>query len=164
MVCQICMQNTAIYHVPKIVNNEIVFIHLCRDCADQNHSHEITNGIDDKLHYLLEGLIRSKDSDKSSLSQPKCGVCGTSLKDLKKNKPLGCAHCYDTFSNYLSKELNLTGPEYFKHRFSDKIAGKINRMKKELKKAIESEDFEKAALLRDKILNFGKENFFHEDR
>jgi protein arginine kinase activator len=163
MVCQICMKHSAVYHVQKIMSSKTVLIHLCKECADQTLEEELTNGFDDKLHNLLEGLIRSKDNDKRSTVHLKCQFCGTALRDVQNNKPMGCPHCYTTFSEYLMKETGLDGQAFSKQRYSNRVIKGLNTMKKELKEAIEAEDFEKAASLRDKIRQFEKENLFHEN-
>ena len=79
MVCQMCMKHSAVYHVQKIMSSKTVLIHLCKECADQTLEEELTNGFDDKLHNLLEGLIRSKDNDKRSTVHLKCQFCGDIL-------------------------------------------------------------------------------------
>lgn len=163
MFCKICMKKTAQFHTPKIINNEIVYIHLCRDCAEQKKSHEIANGFDDKLHFLLEGLLRSKENEKGSSSQSVCNTCGTTLKNLKKNKLLGCPRCYEIFSEYLLKDLNSIDTVFTKHSINNEITEQIDRMKKELRVAVEIENFEKAALLRDKIRKCEKEGSFLEN-
>jgi protein arginine kinase activator len=163
MLCQICMKYSAVYHVPKIISSQIVLMHLCKECANKTQTQELSNGFDDRIHYILEGLIRSKTEGKRPVIHLKCPVCGTTLRELRDSKPLGCPQCYETFSDYLKKEIQLKGYEFSKHRFSNRIMERINSVKKELRAAIKSENFEKAAILRDKIRQYEKENLFHEN-
>lgn len=162
MVCQICMKNPAYIHIPKIVNNAIVLIHLCRDCANDNKSHELSNGLDDKLQILVDGLLGVKDQKKNTLSRPVCNTCGTTIKDVKKKKLLGCPHCYDIFYEYLSENFNVRKKVFTRPGIPNETTEQLKRMKKELKKSVEGENFEKAALLRDKIRKCEKEGFFSE--
>ena len=66
MVCQVCQKKDALFHIPKIINNEIAYIHLCKVCANKNNLHEIANGLDDKLNSLLEGLLKSGKGDEKT--------------------------------------------------------------------------------------------------
>jgi protein arginine kinase activator len=164
MVCQICQRKEALYHIPKIINNEIVYIHLCNICANKNNFHEIPNGLDDKLNSLLEGLLKSgQRDDRGSLPGLKCSVCKTTLKDFQKDKILGCSHCYEVFSDYLLKKSDKKYTVYTRQHLLADLPKKLDLYKKELKKAVEREDFEKAAVLRDKINTCENEGFFCDD-
>ena len=161
MVCQVCKKKDALFHIPKIINNEIAYIHLCEVCANKNNLHEIENGLDDKLNSLLEGLLKSgKVDEKSSLPGLKCTVCKTTLKDFKKDKILGCSNCYEVFSDYLLKKSDKREPVYTRQHLLADLPKKLDLYKKELKKAVEREDFEQAAVLRDQINNCENEGFF----
>ena len=87
-----------------------------------------------------------------------CPECGTTYYDFQKSGRLGCGKCYETFSRELSELLR-------KIHGSDKHVGKmpfmgdemlkeqedLQRLKSELKSLIQGEEFEKAAVLRDRI-------------
>jgi protein arginine kinase activator len=157
------MKNSAEIHSPKIVNNEVVYVHLCRDCADKKNSHEIHNGLEDKIQYLLDGFLQSQKNAKSPLMEIKCNVCGTTLEDLKKKKMLGCARCYKVFSHFIAKDIKNSETIYKKQKKSGKANVYIENLRGELKKAVAIENFEKAAELRDKIRKYEKEGFFRDN-
>lgn len=163
MVCQLCLKKAAQFHIPRIINNEILHVHLCKDCAQKKSSHDISNGLDDKLHFLLEGLLQSKETKKGSAHELKCDVCKTTLKELLKDKILGCPQCYEVFSGIIAKETKKTGTIYTRQIVSEEHVKHVDRLKKELKKAVEIEDFEQAAELRDKIQNIEKEVLFRDN-
>ena len=163
MVCQLCLKKTAQFHIPRIINNDILHIHLCNDCAQKKNSHEISNGLDDKLHFLLEGLLQSKETKKGSIPELKCDMCKTTLKDFLKDKILGCPRCYEIFSGIITKETKKTGAIYTRQSVSGEQTKHIDNLKRELKKAVELEDFEQAAELRDKIRNREKKRLFRDN-
>jgi protein arginine kinase activator len=164
MICQVCQKKDALFHIPKIINNEIAYIHLCKVCANNNNLHDIANGLDDKLNFLLEGLLTSsKGNKKGSLPGLKCTVCKTTLKDFQKEKLLGCPSCYEVFSDYLLKKSD-DGPAVYTRQQPDaELPKRLDFYKKELKKAVEKEDFEKAAVLRDKINKCENEGIFRDN-
>jgi len=162
VLCQACEKNNAEFHAPKIINNELVYVHLCMECAKHSKPFEISNGLDDKLQYVLDGLLESGKKNKSGFQRPVCDECGTMIKYLMKKKKLGCAHCYEVFSDYLEKDLQVHKIKFDRHSLSDKYYEQIKRMKKELKKAVDVEDFEKAASLRDRIHTYEREGFSSE--
>ena len=164
MVCQVCQKKDAVFHIPKIINNEIAYIHLCKVCANKNNVHDIENGLDDKLNFLLEGLITSsKGNKKGSLPNLRCTVCKTTLKDFQKDKLLGCPRCYEVFSDYILKKPEDGGAVYTKQQTDAGLPKRLDFYKKELKKAVEMEDFEKAVVLRDKIKKCENEGIFCDD-
>ena len=137
MVCQVCQKKDAVFHIPKIINNEIAYIHLCKVCANKKNVHEIENGLDDKLNFLLEGLITSsKGNKKGSLPSLRCTVCKTTLKDFQKDKLLGCSRCYEVFSNYILKKPEGGSAVYTKQQTDVVLPKRLDFYKKELKKAI----------------------------
>lgn len=164
MVCQVCHKKDALFHIPKIINNEIAYIHLCKVCANKNNLHEIANGLDDKLNFLLEGLLTSsKGTKKGSLPGLRCTVCKTTLKDFQKYKLLGCSNCYEVFSEYLLKKPGGGVAIYTRQQPDAELPKRLDFYKKELKKAVEKENFEKAAVLRDKINKCNNERIIRDN-
>ncbi|HEB30357.1 MAG TPA: hypothetical protein ENI15_05710 [Spirochaetes bacterium] len=164
MICQECQKKDALFHIPKIINSEIGYIHLCKVCANKNNLHEIANGLDDKLNFLLEGLLTSRKGNKKGTSPGlKCTVCKTTLKDFQKDKILGCSSCYEVFSDYLLKNADSGGAVYTRQQPDVELPKRLNLYKKELNKAVEKEDFEKAAVLRDKINKCENEGIFRDN-
>ena len=92
---------------------------------------------------------------------------GSTLNDIKRTGKVGCADCYDTFFSELMPTIrNIHGNTEHKGKRPNVIEYTVNEDKKdqtesaedklsalraELKKAIEDENFERAAQLRDEI-------------
>jgi len=124
-------------------------------------THEITwqlAGINDK-HSIVSD---KKSAERNSTNDPRCPNCGLSFFELLECRRVGCADCYTTFGDKMELLLNtLQGGSEHKGKkpsvdisitkaISEKIAFTMNA-KRELKEAIETENYEKAALLRDKL-------------
>ena len=157
MICQYCRKNEATYHLQKIINNSIVEIHLCYDCSKKELQKKSENGIEEKINTILEGLLKSDTKIKDNGSVITCRTCGTNFNEFEKNGLLGCPECYITFKdliiNKFLKNKKVTYHEKNTHILQD---SKIDILELELKKAVELEDFERAAILRDKIKQYKK--------
>ena len=96
----------------------------------------------------------------TSVSEPlgKCPKCGFTQADFKKAGRLGCADCYNTFAEGLEGLLK-TMHKSTRHagkipealRVSRDNSERLKVLQKSLSKAIEGEQFEEAARLRDEI-------------
>jgi len=154
MLCQRCLKKTARHHSPKIVNNEVVHVHLCEDCAERKSEHESSNGLDEKLNHLFDGLIRTRNGENGPAADTHCAKCGTTYKEYRRVHLFGCSNCYEVFSRYLSKENDGSKVPFSRQTRSDGFANQLIFLRNELKKAVEAEDFERAAELRDKIQRY----------
>jgi protein arginine kinase activator len=108
---------------------------------------------------ILLGLGSSAPAETSPTpTGPRCPNCGFTQADFKKGGRFGCAECYRTFRDGLEsmlktmhKGIRHTGkvPRHLQ-RAAD-VSDQLKQLQKRLEKAVESEDFEQAALLRDEI-------------
>ncbi len=96
-------------------------------------------------------------------------MCGTTLEEFKKTGRLGCAHCYEVFESSiipLLKSIHMNEKHTGK-RPGERVvvdieketadAAKREDLKRELRKAISTENFEEAARLRDEIVLLEKD-------
>jgi protein arginine kinase activator len=105
------------------------------------------------------GLGASQELDPSaSAVEIKCPRCGFSQADFKKSGRLGCPECYQTFAEGLAgllktmhKGTRHTGKAPEALRKSRETGDRLKQLQKKLNKAVETEDFETAAALRDEI-------------
>ncbi|MBN1522611.1 MAG: UvrB/UvrC motif-containing protein [Candidatus Aureabacteria bacterium] len=165
MQCDICKKNEAVVHYAEVINGEIRKLNICEQCAkDKGFGLEVSFSLGD----MLAGIIKdsSRDSEKIIPSLEKCEKCGMSYEEFKKTGRLGCDNCYRIFEKKLipildtiHKQTRHKGkvPKAYRERF-DKIE-KIRELNRKLKEAVENEEFEQAAVLRDKIKEMSrKEN------
>ncbi len=93
-----------------------------------------------------------------------CPLCKHKLSQVLKTGKFGCSECYDAFGAYTKQILSSIQPAtVHKGKISDaaseqvKIKKEIEKLNIELKDAIEKQEFEKAATLRDKIKELNEE-------
>lgn len=163
MQCMVCKQNTAKVHFTQIVGDKMQRVDLCEECAK-------AKGVNDAGSFsfadLLLGISGEKDSSASATSAPavaeadelKCPTCGFTQADFKKNGRLGCPECYSTFADGLEGLLKTMHkgtrhvgkmPVALKQRTDS--SERLKTLQKRLEKAVQQEDFELAANLRDEI-------------
>ena len=87
-----------------------------------------------------------------------CPKCNMSLAQFSKSGKLGCPACYEAFRPYLNEVLKSihantehTGKISKNANEKIKLRRELESLKKELADAIEKQDFENAATIRDKI-------------
>jgi protein arginine kinase activator len=156
MQCCVCKEKPATVHLTQIVGDKMQKLDLCEECAK-------AKGINDPTSFamadLMLGLGASQELDPSIAGvELKCPRCGFSQADFKKTGRLGCPECYQTFAEGLAGLLKTMhkgtrhlgkAPEAL--RKSRESADRLKLLQKKLAKAIETEDFETAAMLRDEI-------------
>lgn len=164
MLCDGCQKKEATVHLTEIVNDKVSKLHLCEDCAKEKGSEmEEHFGLSD----LLAGLADvGSGIGPESMTAIKCAACGFTYKDFKKVGRLGCGDCYDAFKKQLDlllKRIHGTNRHVGKVPLSASSAAKdmkpvqdLKELKAGLEKAIQAEDFEKAAKLRDRIREMEK--------
>ena len=163
MLCQDCKKNESSVHLTQIVNNKKVVLNLCKSCAEKRGFHSPFENIPFPLAEFVTGMMSTGKSSPGSkkvkaLQSKRCPSCGLTFEELGKTGRFGCGKCYTTFGADMKDLLR-------KIHGSNEHRGKVpnaagdtmkplredRRLREELRRAIESEDFEKAAELRDKI-------------
>ena len=163
MQCDVCSKKKATVHLTEIVDEQMTELHLCEDCArEKSVQMEQQFGLADLLAGLADFGKQTKEVEKVNL---KCENCGLSYDDFRKVGRLGCSECYSVFREQLVTLLKKIhgssqhlGTEPAKvSTVSKKPHGEnLQVLKEHLQKAIKEEDFEKAAILRDKIRSLEK--------
>ncbi|HLD30036.1 MAG TPA: UvrB/UvrC motif-containing protein, partial [bacterium] len=94
-----------------------------------------------------------------------CSSCGRSWKKFEESGKLGCAACYETFRKELKTLIRrLHGAAQHKGKEPVTSArelngeGKMRKLEQELKEAVEKEQYERAAVIRDQIRDLRKNN------
>lgn len=155
MLCCICKEREATVHYTKIDGDKVQKVDLCEECSK-------TKGVNDPVGFeladLLLGLGASKEIESSGGGELKCPRCGFTQADFKKAGRLGCPDCYKTFAEGLESLLK-TMHKGTRHmgkvpealRQSREISERLKTLQKKLAKAVQDENFEQAASLRDEI-------------
>jgi protein arginine kinase activator len=152
----VCKQNVAKVHLTQIVGDKMQKVDLCEACAKEK-------GVNDPAGFsladLLLGLGASQEIAQGSEGEElKCPRCGFTQADFKKNGRLGCSECYNTFSEGLESLLKTmhkgthhTGKVPVVLRRKVDISERLTTLDKKLKEAVQQEDYETAARLRDEM-------------
>lgn len=138
-------------------------VSLCEQCAEEK-------GVTDPTGFALADLLEGAGTESTapsaliSATGEKCGYCGFTEADFKKTGRFGCSHCYQVFHEGLDNLLeamhrNTTHkgkvPKHFVETLPEGTdtprAEKISELRILLKDAVEVEDYEEAARLRDAI-------------
>jgi protein arginine kinase activator len=156
MLCERCKKNDASYHMTKIVQNKKVEIHLCEQCAREMGETSSPLSFQNIISELMGYISQPYEMEKHY--EPRCGNCGTYFSEFKKGGLLGCSECYRSFSEELNPVLRKVQgsikhvgkvPKSRGKTQSDK--GEINGLQIMLQRAIENEEYEEAAKIRDEI-------------
>ena len=157
MLCEVCKQTQATVHLTEIVNDQMTELHLCEACANQKGTQvESHFGLAD----LLSGLSDyGKTQEPEEIATKACPSCGMTYDDFRKVGRLGCGECYATFRRSLGSllkrihgsPLHLGKSPVRLLRSSRDSKMELLDLKRKLEGAIDQEEFEEAARLRDQI-------------
>ncbi len=162
MLCQHCQKNEATTHVKTMINGEYAEYRLCPECAHELGYDSMFSDFTADFGGLLGSFFSAALPARSGATH--CKLCGSTMHDIKNTGKVGCAECYDTFFSELMPTIrNVHGNtehigkrpviEYEKveEDQSDRKESSLEDLKSQLRQAIEDENFERAAELRDKI-------------
>ena len=151
MKCHHCDKQATV-HLTQILNWQMHKMALCESCAQAKG---VTNSENLSISNLMDKVELEVDSRGTTMV---CESCGTTHQEFKKGGRLGCEACYHVFRPVLDPLLD--GMHAGTKHLGKIPAGSesriqfeqsIHSLKKELKDAVEKEDYEKAAELRDKL-------------
>lgn len=154
-VCQLCQQAKATVHITDTVPEKRER-HLCEACAQKEH-------VIVKHHQPTAAIIQEFIKQKAGLGaadDPVCHHCGISFREFQLKGVLGCPYDYEAFRPYLmplierahegAKQHVGKSPQQGVDPLARRQAG-LMRLQRELKEAIEQENYELAARVRDQI-------------
>jgi len=160
MQCQICNNRDATIHLTEIADGARSEMHICEQCAAEQ-------GIAVKSHIpineLLSSLLAAQPAD-DELSDPTeqeaaCPICGFTLDQFRKEGVLGCPNDYDIFAKSLQPLIERAHCGKIAHcgklpsrtSLDTKKQVRLLNLRRQLDAAVQNEDYELAAKLRDKI-------------
>ncbi len=151
MLCEKCGKRNASVMYTQIVNGKKSSLNLCSQCASGE-------SLFDNFGSLLSFGTRTE------MASSVCPLCGMTLSEFTHKGRMGCGKCYETFrrqaktmlqkihgtslhtTENVQEEQKAPIPEAPKKEKSE-----LEILKEELQKAIADENYEQAAILRDKI-------------
>lgn len=152
--CDKCDKQATV-HLTEIVGGQKIEKHLCEDCAA---SEGITIKTNVPISQMLEEFILQSNTGQEN-TDPTCDVCGMTFGEFRQKGLLGCPHDYDAFEKQMlplllraqDGQTQHVGKVPHRAGSSQKKQNAILRLRAQLKTAVTSEDYERAAALRDQI-------------
>jgi len=152
MMCHECHSHEAVIRIEKVVDGVREEVHLCVDCArkhlDEENRPLESHRVQDLLRDVKDNM--STDSTSSTQKEVTCPNCYLTLTAYRKSGLLGCPDCYVTFTDYLKKDLRQRHGTTGLLRGGNK-RGHLPDIRRQLDHALEHENYEKAARLRDQL-------------
>jgi protein arginine kinase activator len=157
--CDQCGAANAVVHLTQIVNNEMKTSHLCEKCAALKGVEGVEEPTNLPLTGFLAQLADGPGPEGPSEPQGPCSFCGLTFENFRKAGRLGCPHCYTTFESYLRGLLRRVhgstqhvGKVYLPpDPAASDLEKQVEVLRHKLQRAVDAEDFERAAGIRDKI-------------
>jgi protein arginine kinase activator len=159
MKCDNCSKPATV-HLTEIQGGKKIEKHLCEQCAAK------LEGLQGKAHTPINELLTSFVLAHSGVQKDQqvsaCEQCGMTWAEFRQNGMLGCAADYDLFERDLAPLIERA------HEGATHHIGKVpvhhgggavvqrnqidlSKLRKDLQRAVEAEDYERAATIRDQI-------------
>src|SRR5216110_2406230 len=166
MLCDNCKERDAIINLTQVEHDSKVTLHLCEQCAQQKGVETGGAVLKSPLGNFLGAVVKGGGSGAlvpAGGEALRCPGCGSTLRDFRDSGRLGCDQCYATFDAHLRDLLRrLHGSsQHVGERYEapgDLEGGgaadprsRLLELKAQLRRAVEGENFELAAELRDRI-------------
>lgn len=151
-------EKPAVVHVTQVVNGVASHHHLCRECAEEKGISAWSGSPADVSGFIAQ--LGAGEPGSPEVAQEPCSFCGLTFERFKETGRLGCPQCYTSYEPSLRRLLERihgaaqhVGKVYLP---PDSAAADLDKqlalLRSRLQRAVEAEDFERAAVLRDQIL------------
>jgi len=171
MVCERCKKNPATVHIQKMVNGQAETHALCAVCAAETAGVQLDLSMEELFKGFLGSMFAmSEQVQKQSTPQsdvPKeavCESCGLRYGAFRKAGRFGCAKCYDAFRPQLEISLkSVHGATRHEGKLPSRLSAdllykrELVQSRDALRKAVDLENYEEAARLRDRIRQLEKQ-------
>lgn len=164
MLCSLCGKKESTVEFEGLINGKAVKFYLCDDCM---------KGIDiesalSRTHFSAEDFLAAlSESMEKPVGQEQpgdhCPACGMSFEEFSRTNSPGCPQCRRAFSSRLKPLLRKANASNKEAAIRSAAAAvqesrtkELEILQIELKKAVKLEEYEQAAVLRDKIKEMEK--------
>ena len=161
MLCDVCGERDAVVKVTQVGEQGKTLVQMCERCAAERN---IETTVSLSKNPLGEFLLDLQKQTSPSPTDTACSFCNATLRDFRATGRLGCARCYAAFEPSLRDLLRRVhgSSKHLGRRYeSPEIAmteeqTELHELRERLRRAIEAEQFELAAELRDRIKVMGE--------
>jgi protein arginine kinase activator len=161
MSCDQCREREAVIHLTQIVNEQVTTLHLCERCAAEKGVESPGGVAKTPLGSFLAAMGKElpEQAAVAARTGDNCPGCGASLQDFRESGRLGCPECYRVFETPLRDLLRrLHGStHHMGERYVERGEAPVENgvqaadLREQLRLAVETENFELAAELRDRL-------------
>jgi protein arginine kinase activator len=165
MSCDQCREREAVIHLTQIVNEQVTTLHLCEKCAAEKGVESPGSAVKTPLGSFLAAMGKGAEQPPTTTrSADTCPRCGAAFQDFRESGRLGCPDCYRAFESPLRDLLRrLHGStRHLGERYAEReappaaapappVAQGAADLREQLRLAVETENFELAAELRDRL-------------
>lgn len=164
--------------ITRIVDGAAVEYNVCDECAATVSPHHAKINKKKKVDTLsVENLLKDLLSQQEAIGVkmglegdapaelPVCPSCGLEFLRYKQTFMLGCPDCYDAFGEYLLADLKKIhgatehmGGRLAVSRSLIDLQARLRTLRHELDECVQSENFDRAAQLRDQIRRIQSEH------
>jgi protein arginine kinase activator len=156
VLCENCKEREGVFTVTSVVGGEKREIFLCEKCAAERGV-QPEPAPAPQIGQLLQKLHQQPTI--TVRDQGRCDFCSATLGDFRATGRLGCPRCYAAFETSLRDLLRRvhgsarhTGRQYDPPRRDElERQTQVGELRAQLKRAIEAEQFELAADIRDRL-------------
>lgn len=156
MLCEGCGKNKATTHIRAVVNGVVSEKNLCNTCAVKEGYTDIKAN---NLSQMLSSMFGNSLSGLQNKNLVRCNCCGSAFSDIANSGKCGCAQCYETFYEQLLpyiKRVHGSTRHIGKTPCLTVSATKptndsLSNLRARLKQLVTEENYEEAAIIRDKI-------------
>ncbi|MBN2137832.1 MAG: UvrB/UvrC motif-containing protein [Sedimentisphaerales bacterium] len=160
MLCQICKNKDATIHLTEITDGMRSEMHICERCAaEQGIAVKSQIPINELLINLLAAQPNDDELADPAQQQIACPICGFTLEHFRKEGVLGCPNDYEVFAKSLQPLIERAHCGKTTH--NGKLPSTMSQdtrkqiellnLRQQLDTAVQNENYELAARLRDEI-------------
>ena len=161
MLCERCKKAEATIHITEVTSGQHQESHLCEQCAEAQGP-VVKSPV--TINQLLNSFIMAH-SGAAELAELTCPKCGISFLEFRQHGLLGCPHDYEVFGQALDSLLGRVHGQDTHHLGKVPARGgseqkknmRLLHLRRDLARAVEAEEYEKAAQLRDEIKEFDRQ-------
>ena len=159
MKCHQC-EKPATFHITELTGGKPQELHLCEEHAREylTESDSEPSSAANLAGALAQQLVGGTAEELARLDQQACPICGITFFEFRNQGRLGCPHDYICFEKELDPLiLNIHGESAHTGKRPQRSPSNTDRqtelirLRREMKDAIQGEDYEKASQLRDEI-------------
>ena len=170
MLCDNCGKREANVRYSENINGRKKELHLCEECSKKLGIENMDFNMPIDFSSFFGGLLEDFGTNDfmplfNEVKQLKCDNCGYTFEDIVNTGKVGCENCYKIFYDKMIPSIErLHGNTKHVGKVSlgasskAKLTSEIEKKKLLLKEAIDKQEFEQAAKIRDQIKKMKEEN------